>query len=326
MFSRSIGKVRKPIRKIGQGIRPVLIDYGDHRETVFLAGTGRSGTTWVANIINYANTYRLLFEPFHLGKVDIISHFRLKQYLRPDNCKRDFIEPAKVILSGNIRNAWVDKFNRKMIARKRLVKDIRANLLLKWIKTNFPEIPIILLLRHPCAVAYSRIELDRGIHFPAAVEEFLVQDELMEDFLDPFRSEIENAQSVFERQVFIWCIENYVPLKQFRTGEIHLAFYENFCTNPEQEIGRLFSFLGTTYSEKVMRAVKKPSAVSRKESAVYAGGSLIESWKKHITDEQVQKAVEILSLFGLQSVYSEDPMPLVSGEQNPFDKLHSKQG
>jgi hypothetical protein len=33
-----------------------------------------------------------------------------------------------------------------------------------------------------------------------------------------------------------WCIENYVPLKQFKRGEIHLAFCESFCEKPESEL------------------------------------------------------------------------------------------
>lgn len=296
--------------RITQG-RPPLIDYGDYRRSVFLAGTGRSGTTWITNIINYANAYRLMFEPFHSQRVDIVSHFGYRRYLRPDNHDKAFIEPAKVILSGRIKNAWIDKLNRKLIAKKRLIKDIRANHLLKWIKTHFPEVPIILLLRHPCAVAHSKLKLNWQAH----LEGFLAQDELMEDFLAPFRAEIENAQDIFEKHIFMWCVENYVPLKQFKVGEIHVAFYENFCAKPEQEIKGLFSFLGETYDRRVFNAVREPSALSRKDSSILSGKSLTEGFKNHITDEQVRRTVEILSVFGLQKIYSEDSRPLVSGEQ-----------
>jgi hypothetical protein len=43
----------------------------DFRNTIFLAGTGRSGTTWLSNIINYKNEYRYMFEPFQSKKVNI---------------------------------------------------------------------------------------------------------------------------------------------------------------------------------------------------------------------------------------------------------------
>ena len=58
----------------------------------------------------------------------------------------------------------------------------------------------------------------------------------MEDFLNPFKEEIEKAQTRFEKFILRWCIQNYVPLKQFKRGEIHLAFYEDFCEKPKSEI------------------------------------------------------------------------------------------
>ena len=36
---------------------------GDHRDAVFLAGSGRSGTTWLSEVINYKGGYRYVFEP-----------------------------------------------------------------------------------------------------------------------------------------------------------------------------------------------------------------------------------------------------------------------
>jgi hypothetical protein len=302
-----LGKIRRKI------LSRVYIEFNsDNSNSIFLAGVGRSGTTWVSDIINYKNEYRYIFEPFHPHRVDICREFRYRQYLRPENQGKDFIEPVKSILSGRIRNSWTDKFNKKFICKKRLIKDIRANLLLGWIHQHFPNIPIILLLRHPCAVAHSKLKLNWNTH----LNEFLAQEELMEDFLNPFRKEIEKAQSDFEKHIFLWCIENYVPLKVFKQGEIHLAFYENFCEKPEEEIQRLFSFLGKNFDETIFLNLKKPSIESRKHSPIVSGGSLIDSWMKHITDEQIRRAVDILSLFGLNSVYSQDSMPNIDNAYN----------
>lgn len=288
----------------------LMVENNDYRTTVFLAGTGRSGTTWIANIINYKNAYRLMFEPFHSQKVGLVRHFRYRQYIRPENREKKFMRPAKAILSGKVRNTWVDILNRKLYVSRRLVKDIRSNHFLKWIKTNFPEIPIILLLRHPCAVAYSKLKLGWETH----LDEFLAQDELVADYLDPFRSEIESAKTTYEKHIFMWCIENYVPLKQFSDGEIHLTFYENFCMHPEREVERLFSFLNENYTEDVFDTINLPSAFTRKGSAIRVGESLIESWKKHLSHHQVRRGMEILSIFGLQNFYSDDALPLVNGD------------
>lgn len=134
----------------------------------------------------------------------------------------------------------------------------------------------------------------------------------MEDHLGPFKTAIEAAQTDFDKYVFRWCIENYVPLKQFKRGELHLAFYEGFCVSPESEIDRLLSFLSRSYDHSVYRYLRTPSPVARQESAIVSGGNLVDGWRKQIDDDQIQRAVEILNLFGLDAIYSQESMPNAS--------------
>ena len=298
----------------------LCFDYGDYRQSIFLAGTGRSGTTWLAEILNYDNSYRFIFEPFHSYKVDLIKDWNYRQYLRRNNHVTKFMNPANTILSGNIKQQWIDQYNHKLVARKRIIKDIRANLLLNWIKKNFPEIPIILLLRHPCAVASSKLKLGWDSH----LSDFLKQEELMDDFLSPFKEEIKNVIDVFEKHIFMWCIENYIPLRQFNKGEILVVFYESLCKNPEKEVGRIFSFLGKNVSLNILQIASKPSKLSRKDSAVVSGDNPLNLWRKYITKKQIIRALEILSIFDLNTVYVYDDLPLLCGENvlNEFKKTY----
>jgi len=275
------------------------VDLGrDHRDAVFLAGSGRSGTTWVSEIINYRKEYRFVFEPFHPGKVRVCKNFRRKQYLRPDDRREEYLGPARKILTGGIRSTWTDRFNGRFAARRRLIKDIRANLLLGWMRENFPGMPMILLLRHPCAVVTSRLALGWRDNLWETME----QRELVEDFLLPVESDIRAARDAFERHVFSWCIENYVPLKQFGPGEIQLSFYENFLAHPEDEIPRLFDFLDEDFDARVY------SKASRKGEK----GS-VDAWRRCVSGSRLERTVEILALFGLDRVYGEGAMPDPSG-------------
>lgn len=289
----------------------VLVDAGDYTNSVVLAGTGRSGTTWLEDIINSNGEYRVMFEPFYAGKIDILEGWRYRQYLRPDDCSRRYIEPALNILSGKIKHKWIDRYNKKIFAKKRLIKDIRIMLILGWIKANFPEIPIVLLLRHPCAVAVSKIKLNWETH----LDEFLIQEDLVQDFLEPFLTEFRRPMDVFERHVFLWCVENYVPLRQFSEGEIKVVFYENVCVDPDSEIARIYKFLGISEEGLNRTEVSRPSALSRKDSAIYTGDNLVDGWRRSLTSEQVERAVDICSLFGLDRVYATGAMPLVDADR-----------
>lgn len=273
----------------------------DYRNTVFLAGSGRSGTTWLSDIINYRREYRFVFEPFHPGKVGICRHFNSKQYLRMDDRREEFLAPAREILSGAVRSAWTDRFHRRFLARRRLIKDIRANLLLGWLRTNFPSMPIILLMRHPCAVAASRMALG----WRDNLAETMRQEDLVTDFLRPMEEEIRTAKTPFERYLFLWCIDNYVPLMQLSEGEAHLVFYEDLVSQPERELPPLFATLGMDFDATVYQQMKNPSPLSRKTAA----HSSLDDWRRRIGKAGLRRAVEILALFGLDHVYGEDPMP-----------------
>ena len=89
--------------------------YHNYKDSTFLASTARSGSTWIAELINYNNEYRYMFEPFHSKKVPILKGFEYIQYLRPENKDQGFIKPAKKILSGRINNDWTDYYNKKSI-------------------------------------------------------------------------------------------------------------------------------------------------------------------------------------------------------------------
>ena len=277
------------------------VDLGrDHRNTVFLAGSGRSGTTWVSEMINYRNEYRFVFEPFHPDKVRLCRGFRRKQYLRPEDRREEYLGPARKVLTGGLRSLWTDRFNKKFVARRRLIKDIRANLLLGWMRANFPGMPVILFLRHPCAVATSKLALG----WRDSLSETMEQRELVEDFLLPMQAEIRASRDAFERHVFSWCIENYVPLRQFGPGEIQLSFYENFLAHPEDEIPRLFAFLDQDFDARVYRTLRRPSPLSRGDEE-----ASVDAWRRSVSGAQLERTTEILALFGLDRVYGEGAMP-----------------
>jgi hypothetical protein len=284
-----------------------IIDFNcNYRKTVFLAGAGRSGTTWVSNIMNYDNRYRDMFEPFHSHYVYESRRFVYPLYIRPDDKSGNYVRPVRRILTGQIRHPWIDRLNRRLVVNRRLVKEIRANLWLKWLKTNFPDLPIVLLFRHPCAVAESRLVLE----WPTRLAQYLAQDELMRDHLEPFRDLMVSAQTPFERHIIVWCLQYYVPLHQFRPGEIHVAYYENFLAKPEEEIAELFAYLKQPYDNRVFDSLKKRSATAYLRGAARAESSnLGESWKRYFGPAEIHRAVEILSYFGLNDVYGEGSLP-----------------
>jgi hypothetical protein len=299
----------QPIRR-RMGQRFVFDRDPDHRKSIFIAGTGRSGGTWLSEIINQHNEYRLVFEPFHPKRTPWMKPFGERMYLRPEEDDPEFLKLARSIVTGRIRHPWTERFNRRFIARQRLIKEDFANLMMKWLQVNFPGMPLILLLRHPCAVAVSFVTHE----YRGAVLPLLERKGLVEDFLHPYADAIRGAQDTFERTMFLWCVETLVPLRQFQPGEVHVVFFENLVRQPEFEMGRLFAYLGKSMDDLDLEKLKVPSLTARRaSSAVWTGADPVDSWRNKVSPGQQRRALEILGLFGLDRIYADESMPRMEG-------------
>lgn len=296
------------LEKLKRNLTNACIDFGGVEDTVLLVGSGRSGTTWVQEIINYDNAYRFMFEPFY-------KLWALNPYLRPTANNQRYTLPIDRILCGNIKSPWIDRYNRKFIARKRLIKSIRAHHFLKYIRVNYPTIPVVFILRHPCAVAASRLTLGWGTHANSRLNDYLLQTDLVADHLSAFRDLIENTHTIFETHILTWCIQNYVALRMLAPGDVHVLFYEQCCTAPTQCGRDLFTYLKKPLTRQALSAMGIPSAQAKRQSAIRTGGDLLRGWQYKLTEKQIQRAEDILQDFGLDRIYTSEIMPQVSADQ-----------
>jgi hypothetical protein len=280
----------------------------DMRRSILVAGTARSGTTWLSDLIASQIPSRILFEPFNPDLVSDYRRFHYFQYMRPGTENSEFYTFAQKVFMGDIRNRWIDRQNERILSRFRLVKEIRANLALKWLHDNFPEVPILFIIRHPCAVVLSRLEL--GWATDRDIKPFLSQPQLVEDFLGPYSDLIRSVRSVEEKHAVIWSISNIVPLKQFNSNDWKVVYYENLCTQPEIELPGIFEAIGHQYSSRLFTGSDQPSQTARSASAVVAGTNKIENWKNKLSRSQIDNVLRVVQAFGLGHVYDDSTLPL----------------
>lgn len=287
-------------------------------DVIWLIGSGRSGTTWVASLLNHDHTYREMFEPIHPILVKEMGFLELNQYIRPDENHQKLLQAVDKVFSGRLTTKRVDKDNNGFIYKKLIVKDIYANLLSYHVAKRFPEIKPILLLRHPFAVAHS-VYGKKHWHWQTEPRDFLNQEKLMSDYLEPFRdliSEIGESKDYILRQILIWCIVNYVPLKQFKGKELYVLFYEDVLQNPSGEIAKVRQFLYPTNLAKDVviseEVINTPSKVSSKNGRSFKD----KVWINKLTSEQLEKGQLILARFGLSQLYNTDFTPNHNGLRN----------
>jgi Sulfotransferase domain len=157
---------------------------------LIIAGSGRSGTTWVLDVLAETNNLRPVFEPLNpLGVGE--TRFFCNRYVREKAYEPELkcfmekvftgklnylwpktrIVPAEMPSSISQMTSWdynytlLSQYTKILIrysnyARKKsfrpITKFIRANLMLDWLAANFNP-RILFLVRHPGAVAASKI-------------------------------------------------------------------------------------------------------------------------------------------------------------------------
>jgi hypothetical protein len=273
-----------------------------------VAGTARSGTTWLGDLIASQLSCRILFEPFNPNLVQDYQHFQYFQYMRPGTVDPELYAFCFQVLSGAIRNSWVDHQNERIFSKYRLIKEIRANLELKWIHDSFPQVPILFILRHPCAVVASRMEL--GWSTDGDIEPMLSQPLLVADFLEPFIDLIKRSKSAEAKHAIIWSISNLVPLKQFGPGELQIVHYETLCSRPDIALPEALAALGVDYSSSALSNINRPSQTTRATSAVVIGTDKISAWRHKLTRSQIAEILTVVDAFGLGYLYSDSSLPL----------------
>jgi hypothetical protein len=304
-------KIKKRANRLIFSLNCLLRNYDD---IVWLIGSGRSGTTWVSNLINWHGRYREMFEPFHPKYISEMKFLSPHQYFRPGEENKQLQKIASDVFSGEFRHPRVDTYGR-VFYRGLLVKDIFANLFSCWVAEKFPEIKIMLLIRNPFAVTLS-IFKKKHWFWPTDPCEFLKQENLLHDYLQPCVDLIKKVSlegDYISKQILIWSIINYVPIQQFGKDAIHVCFYEDIYAEPNAAISNILNYIknekdGTPVSLG-QEIISRPSRVSGAESNLLNGTSPISSWKSELSPRQIDNGLKILEHFGFDALYGDDSMP-----------------
>jgi hypothetical protein len=285
---------------------------------VLIVGTGRSGTTWLASLVNADNRARVIFEPFQ-PNVGVFGERELPRYIRPETDNPELIEDFRNVLLGNFKpNKWTGRTSPRIVSRHRLVKEVQSNLRLGWLRRQFPPFPTILIMRHPCAVAGSRQRLGNDLQ----ISHLLADPWLVEDHLAPFMDELRALETPFERCIARWCIETYVPLRQLATSHagITCVFYEHLVWEPRPVLEQVFRGLDREPPPEVWKKFDEPSWTA------YRGGdplkdtrSAASEWTGRLTEDEVDRALELIGLFGLGGLYGRGPEPLLPDGSRVFE-------
>ena len=281
--------------------------------TLFVAGMARSGTTWLADLLNHRARRRYVFEPFWNERVRAARAFARVQYMHPTALDPRLSRAARCILRGRFRSAWSDQYNRVRYARSRIVKDVRANLMLGWLLGLEPGMDAVFIVRHPHAVVRSWRRLRWGDRPGGTLDlaSILSQAALHEAY--PRIAEVQSEtdlEDYVEHIVFLWCVQHYVAFRQLAETRTRFVFYEDLAADPVNLTNSLATLLGEPVEADLLELVaRRATATDFLGSAGVRAAGAEPATDQAMTESEKMRAARVVAAFDLDGLYDADGMP-----------------
>jgi Sulfotransferase family len=212
-------------------------------------------------------------------------------------------------LRGSTSTRWTNPARTDRVVQRRVIKDVRTVGALPWIADRFPTTPVVLLIRHPIAVAHSIIELGWGLDADLTSRpELRDRPELIADL---------RAASL-ALEVSRWCAHHHWALSHPAAQRAHVILYEELALDPVTELERLSDYLADFEHWDDWRpdpAAIHARSVTSFRRAESSGEAWVDSWSAAWSHGEVTHAAAIVDAAGLGGVYGTGPMPLISGAQ-----------
>jgi len=277
---------------------------------IVILGLGRSGTTWISDIISKYSGGIILFEPLHPATYPSIEH-----YLYKDDFDLKSITPhVNRVVNKEIRNPWllrnhlnsetsqVDSlFLEDLWERAQIIgfKTIRLNTAFIKLIDHY-NAKLVFVIRHPLAVISSIRNRPNFWEDLGWEKHWKLLNDAIEE--EQFKKIIKVCKSDIEKLAFYWGYVNSKSLHQLNSLKINPIFYEDLYLKPFTEVEKLLNSL-SLFSHQIHPAhLFTPSMMTlktvhqRRFAQIHEHpNSLDFFWKETLNSREINKINNIIS-------------------------------
>lgn len=232
-------------------------------KTIVVLGFGKSGTTWIADIISKITGQLILFEPIHPSVTDLATEF---SYLPVKaNEKSELLKSFyDDVLNKRDRKKWLmrnhvpDRLEK--ISERFLeilweecsiagFKEIRANFMIEWFMKHL-DASIVFIMRHPGATVSSIKGRPNFWEFgwPETYNIFLERTIYNERYKHHKIADnvnvVAGAETYAEKCAVMWAITHAIALPELTRLGLPIFYYEDFYDFPFNSSRALMRYLG----------------------------------------------------------------------------------
>lgn len=254
-----------------------------YNKHIIIAGSARSGTSWLAEIIALQFRYRLLFEPEHEYQTQE-GHLICDKFITEGILQNEQEEYFKKIFKNKIDSDWIAQIsNRKLkmhlwpvVPKKYVIKFVRCNLSAHFMSSYF-EIPLLFITRNPYDVILSQNRVK--FNWLYNLNHFKRQKPITEVLESKYNFSWDEADSYSEIEILSlrWCIENKVVFDLHEdNSNFKIVKYEDLKSDIN-----LFYDLCKTYDLKPLSNLEelysRPSSKTHPESNIKLGSKNVQN-------------------------------------------------
>lgn len=287
------GRVRERLRS---GAAPIVV-----------VGSPRSGTSWLQEVLSWDPATLRVFEPLR-PSTDRRVRRALPQWSLPwgdpalgrTDAAGPLADVLRDVLAGRRLTPWSmrgthrDELRR---AHRLAVKVVRLNRSAAWFVSRFPDVEIVALVRHPCAVVDSMVGFAGDWHSwgPSFFRSFLKgHDELAARFVSP-------ATPPYLWYAAFWAAQTSDLLRATRPEEVELVGYEDLAEEPS-DLRALLARLGLGEPPDLEAVAGIPSLTSRTSDVEP------HRWRGTLAPEVRDEILSVVCAFGLEG-FDAHPRP-----------------
>lgn len=296
---------------------------------IIIMGFGRSGTTWVSDIISKTLGGLILFEPFHPA-----VNQKAYEYLYTSGQSK--IEQAiyhysEELMAKRYQQRWLlrnhlpldldytdTEFETQVWRECEIIgyKEIRLNLMLpNFLEKNNSK--IIFTIRHPLAVLASikkrtRFWLEFGFeqHYQKFIKETFDNPQYINSSIQQKRFWLNETKDEISKAALMWAVTHELLAQDLTSKNIYLLDYEKLYNDPFRETRYLLSFLNKESAKLHPSYIFTPSMTTHKtlhgskDMSNYQKLGNAFFWETILTANELKTCCQILNSFNCPIVYS----------------------
>jgi len=287
--------------------------FKNKRVTSIIISGHSHGAAWLKEIICHNQNVFDLWEQLHPKMLSEYSNSEIDYfpYFVPKQKKNDLLlNYFSDITQGKFISEKLfqqnERFKEYNHCNTILLKFSKLSPLLTWVNTQFPELKIMPVHRHPLAVISSQIrhgEWNLKDTYDGYPDEPL-KNSFFPQFFKQFEDVLNSVRTPEEYLAVNYALDVLPISFGFEHDNIHMIKYEAILSNPEKEMTKIFDFFNLKTPDNLKTIDTKPSATTTNGSAILSGENFHEnkSYLKYLDRDQIDRIFNILTKFGFNKI------------------------